>query len=91
MVARNSAARVCALLLASALLQSWLLGGMDNDYDMPKPCKLRCRNEQISHELRRRCSRLVMVEIEEIPVEVHYGELPQSPGLQFQRIDDVRT
>jgi len=34
---------------------------------------------------------LVMVEIEEVPVKVLYGELPQSPRLFFQRIDDVRT
>jgi hypothetical protein len=34
---------------------------------------------------------LVMVEIEEVPVQILYGELPQSPGLFFQRIDDVRT
>jgi hypothetical protein len=88
MAARSSAARTCALLLASALLQSWLVCGMGNDYDMPKPCKLRCRNEQISANYD---VRLVMVEIEEIPIEIHYGELPQSPRLQFQRVDDVRA
>src|SRR6476469_7477038 len=64
MVARTSAARACALLLASTLPQSLVVDGMNNDYDMPQLGSLRCRDEQISRELRR----LFMVEIEEISV-----------------------
>jgi hypothetical protein len=35
--------------------------------------------------------RLVMVQIEEVPVQILYGELPQPPRLFFQRPHDVRT
>src|SRR5271165_5820790 len=34
---------------------------------------------------------LVTVKIEEVAVQILYGELPQSPRLFFQRIHDVRT
>jgi hypothetical protein len=30
-----------------------------------------------------------MMEIEDVSVQIFYGELPYSPGLQFQRIDNV--
>ena len=33
----------------------------------------------------------IMVEIEDVPVQVLYGELPQSPRLGFQRLHDVRA
>ena len=80
---------ICALLLASALLQSWVFGGMGNDYDMPKLGGFTLPRVNKSAANYAVC--LVMVEIEKIPVQVLYGELPQSPGLFFQRLHDVRT
>ncbi len=39
-----------------------------------------------------RCDvRLVVVEIEEVPVQILYRELPQSPRFGLQGIHDVRT
>lgn len=34
---------------------------------------------------------LTVVDIEDVPVQILYGELPDSPRLHFQRIHDVRT
>ena len=34
---------------------------------------------------------LVVVEIEEVPVQILNGELPQPPRLFFQRFRDVRA
>jgi hypothetical protein len=36
-------------------------------------------------------SALAIMEIENVPIQILYGELPQSPWLGFQRIHDVRA